>query len=274
MPTGENPDGGLSLAGRLLHAIGALGLEYGREDAFKMVPGRLIADRLLVGVQARTASAADLLQVAELLGMPGAARDVLLPRWQQANAVFFGTEESEGLCVGKMYLEFWDQVRRDVLAGARDPQLLHFGVKWTQARPGQFEQARYLCHPLLSARDVLRRMALAYSGNVPKTLEPARAIIRHGYRRAPDAAFLYVEVSEQGNPRCSFDINLYKGGLRVAHAATELRAAAASFGIEPAAIETQLQRLAACPLGHLSGGLDRHGQEFLSVYAEIQPLPG
>lgn len=265
---------GVSLSQRLLQYLAASGLAYGREDAFKMGPGRLLADRLLVGLPGSSVDAAAARALAVAFGMPAAAWDLIVPNIAQANAVFLGTEEGAGVQVCKLYLEFWDVVRQRVRDGARDPQLLHFGVKWGSARPGHFEQARYLCHPLLGARDVLRRMADAYAGvDGACTLDPARSIVRQGYRRVPQAGFLYLEASEVDNPRRSFDINLYKSGLLVREVAGELREIAARLSIAPSELETQIERLGACPLGHISGGRDRRGQEFLSVYAEIQPLP-
>ncbi len=79
---------------------------------------------------------------------------------------------------------------------------------------------------------------------------------------------LYLEVSEHGNPRSSFDIKLYKSGMLVADAAAQLLQAGAFFDVPPQLVDEQLQLLGPCPLGHLSSGLDRHGQPFLSVYAE------
>jgi hypothetical protein len=264
-----------SLAQEVVHRLQTLGLLWGREDSFKLGPRRLLADRMLVGVQAASMSVDVLLHLSEKLGMPTAAKVLLAARLPLANAVFFGTEEDDGERICKIYLEFWDEVRQAVRKGARDPQLLHFGVKWSSARAGHFEQAQYVCHPLLGARDVLRRMGDAYpeDGTATAGKEIARSIVRRGLRRAPQAAFLYLDASEAGNPRRSFDINLYKAGLHVKDVDAELRQAAANFGLAEEAMEAQLQRLGSRPLGHISGGLDRRGEEFLSVYAEIQPLP-
>jgi hypothetical protein len=52
-----------------------------------------------------------------------------------------------------------------------------------------------------------------------------------------------------------------------------LRDAALHLGIAPETIAPEIDRLGPRPLGHLSGGTDRHGFEFLSVYAETRPLP-
>ena len=41
---------------RLLHRLDALGLAYGREDSFKIGPRRLVAERILVGVDTARAN--------------------------------------------------------------------------------------------------------------------------------------------------------------------------------------------------------------------------
>lgn len=260
---------------RVLATVELLGGPHGREDSFKIGLGQLVADRLLVALPTAGLPEVQLQQAALALGMPPAAWAVLQPRLAAANAVFFGTEEGRAPPVCKMYLEFWDEARRAVRAGAHGPQLVHLGVKWSSARPGHFEQAHYECHPLLSARDVLRRMGGVHGEQAATSrgLEPARAILRDGLKRSPGASFLYLEVREDANPRSSFDVNVYKAGLRVADAARHLEEAARRFGVAQAEMAAQLHRLGDRPLGHLSGGLDRRGEEFLSVYAEIAPMP-
>jgi hypothetical protein len=258
----------------LVQRVEAAGWPHGREQSFKMAPGSLLRDRLLVGIQRSAVPPSQLWALAGELGMPAAGQELLAQHWDRANAVFLATEESDTARMYKVYLEFWDEARRAVRAGARNPQLLHLGVKWSSARPGHHEEARYVVHPLLGLRDILRRMGDCYPAQPGATgLEPARAIVRRAAMRDPQAAFLYLEASEAGNPRRSFDINLYKSELRVREAGTELRSLASHFGIAAEEIEDQLAQLGELPLGHISGGCDRRGAEFLSLYAEIAPLP-
>jgi hypothetical protein len=249
-----------------LARLASLGVRYGREDSFKLGPGRVIGSRVLVGIETASMDAARALALASELGMPEVCLQVLLPHLAEANAVFFGFEEQG--C--KVYLEFWDKVRRETRrTGSPAPQLLHLGVKWDPARPGHHEVARYDCHPMLGLRHILRRMAHCYGdGAAPERCELTQAIVRAAAQRKPDASMLYLEVSEQGNARASFDINLYKSAMLVRDAAAQLRQAGALFELAPALIEEQLQKLGPCPLGHLSSGMDRHGQPFLSVYGE------
>lgn len=258
----------------VLEWVLARGLPHGREQSFKLVPGRLLADRVLVGVPLRALPATEMQAAADALRMPPGGWQVLSKHLSKANAVFIGTEETASARMLKMYLEFWDEVRRVVRNGARDPQLLHLGVKWSTARIGHWEEAHYMCHPLLGVRDILRRMGGCYpEGGARTGLEQARSIVRNAAHREPQASFLYLEVEEAGNRRRSFDINLYKSGMLVRDAADELRSIASHLGVATADVELQLQQLGERPLGHISGGMDRRGQEFLSVYAEIQPLP-
>ena len=200
---------------------------------------------------------------------------MLRPHLGRANAVFFGIEERPGGAVFKMYLEFWDEVRRQVRhAPGAAPVLLHLGVKWSGSFGGRCEVARYECHPLLAARDVLRRMQALYPADRPNAgCGAAQTIVRRSLETDPGAALLYEEVSEDGNPRRSFDVNLYKTGLRVDTVAPQLRQAALAFGIAPDDLDAELAACSGALLGHLSGGIGRDGREFLSVYTEVRPLP-
>ena len=259
-----------SHAQRLIARLDRLGVPYGREDSFKLCLRRKLSGRILIGVDASGLAIARLLAIATELGMPDACLDVLLPRAMQANAVFFGFEEQGESCVCKVYLEFWDQVRRETRrTGSQAPLLLHLGVKWDSANPGHHEVACYDCHPLLNLGAILRRMVSCYGDESAQPLcALAHDIVRTAAERNPAASMLYLEVSEQGNARSSFDINLYKSGMLVADAARQLRQAGAFFQIPEQSIESDLARLGHCALGHLSSGLDRHGKLFLTVYAE------
>lgn len=258
----------------LTGALAAMRVPFGREDSFKLGHRRVIQGRVLIGIESASLETERSLALATGLGMADECLQLLLPRVSEANAVFFGFEDLGASWVCKVYLEFWDAVRSQFRrTGSRAPQLLHLGVKWDTARPGHHELARYDCHPMLDLRTILRRMAACYGvPGAPRLCELAQAIVRNAAQRKPDASMLYLEVREQDNPRSSFDINLYKSGMRVADSAAQLREAAAWFDVPQAAIEEQLHLLGPCALGHLSSGLDRHGQPFLSVYAETTPL--
>jgi hypothetical protein len=258
-------------ASRLLRLVEQSNLPFGQEISFKMTAGQLIGGRLLIGMDADVLSPASFFRLASEIGMPAGCRELLEPRLPGANAILFGVEERPGSSVWKVYLEFWDQVRAVVReTGAMTPQLLHLGVKWDSARPGRHELARYMCHPMLGFKQICRRIADMYPpGASGAAREDALSIVRLGSTRRPEAPMLYLEVSEEGNPRRSFDVNLYKTGMTVGDAAGVLERAASTLGVDRGELSVQLAPLANCPFGHVAGGIDRHGNEFLSVYAEV-----
>jgi hypothetical protein len=255
--------------------MGSLGLPWGAERSIKLGPERLLGGRVLVGLPRQWLDDATARRLVEEIGIPAGGWELLADSLARSNAVFLGIEESPEGVVGKAYLEFWDEVRRQVRAEPGSmPRLLHLGVKWSDRRPGHFEVAQYHCHPLLSGRDVMRRMAGVYEGDVSSTACPlAQAVLRRGLQRAPTAGLLYEEVSEAGNPRRSWDVNLYKTGLLVRDAMPEFEAMGRHFGVDLGALSAALEPMQERLLGHLSGGVDRRGQEFVSVYAELRPMP-
>src|SRR6476469_2666365 len=216
------------------------GVTYGREDAFKLLPEQLISGRILIGIDTSSLPARESLALAARLGMPAATLAPLLTHCAQANAVFVGIEEHQGGALLKVYLEFWDAVRATVRdTGSRAPQLRHLGVKWDSAQPERHGLARYECHPLLGVRDILRRIGACYADPASALCALAQATVRQAAHRRPQASMLYLEVSEEGNPRNSFDINLYKAGMRVADVRAALTAAAGVLRIPEAALDDQ-----------------------------------
>lgn len=52
-----------------------------------------------------------------------------------------------------------------------------------------------------------------------------------------------------------------------------LRQLGQDLGVPAAALDTLLQEHAALPLGHVAAGIDRRGQDFLSIYLGVRTLP-
>ena len=259
----------------LASLIEAEGVRYGREDSFKMSHASLLTQRFLLGIPLRAISPARLTHLCNALGMPQGCQATFLRHLADANLVFFGLEEDGDRGVYKVYLEFWDSVRRQVRrTRRRDPLLLHLGFKWRADGDGNdVRVARYTCFPLLSVYDILGRVQQIYAdGSAAMTHAAASGIIQRAAAANPAAAFLYVEVSEEGNPRKSFDVNLYKANLRVADIQPFLYDLARHFCIPAQTLQTWLQRIAARPLGHLAGGIGKEDEEFMTTYYETQAL--
>ena len=259
----------------MVQQVNALGVGYGFEKSFKMGPGQLLDDRIILGIRTARVEPAGLIDACRGIGMPDTQLELFASRLPEANTAGFGFEGGPGGGVYKVYLEFWDRLRQRVLddpANAR-PDLLFLGFKWDAADPSKAAVARYTCHPLLSVPGILRRLAALYEGKPDHpSLRAAQEIVRLAASRIGKDSFVYVEAAEEGNPRKSFDLNLYKAGLRIADLRPVLGELAAQYAIGTGQLERASSHAAARPFGHLSGGLGRDGKDFLTVYYEIEGL--
>ncbi len=259
----------------LTSLIEAEGVHFGREDSFKMSHASLQTERFLLGIPTQGIAPARILRWCEVLGMPKRFQAAFLEHAPDANMVGVGLEGSRDHGVYKMYLEFWDKVRLDVRrTGRTDPMLLHLGFKWRAERDGSDGRiARYNCFPRLSVHDTLARIEEIYSGASTQTAqELAMGIVRRAATAAPTELFLYVETSEEGNPRKSFDINLYKSELTMADIDPFLRGLGRHYGLPDEQFLPLLSQVGPRLLGHLSGGLDRGGNDATTLYYETRAL--
>lgn len=256
----------------LLDLVSAQGIAYGREDSFKMSRGRLLADRFLLGLRTRDVPAQAVLDIAAGIGMPEKFRAAFLARLGEADVVLFGVEDAEAGPIYKAYLEFWQKLRRAVMAtGTREPTLLNLGFKW-RARDNSINTvSRYTCFPLLDLAAVLGRVREIYEARAE---QPSYGVARHLIPLAArrNAALIYLEVSEEGTPRRSYDINLYKANLTLAAIEPILLEAASQYGLPPGPFEALFSAIRPRLLGHLSGGMARDGSDFLTIYYETRPL--
>jgi len=258
----------------LLAQVRALGTSFGFEKSFKMSPASLLDERVILGVRTALAAPAALLEVCRGLGMPEAQLAQFAAQLAESNTVGFGFERGARGASFKVYLEFWDRLRRRIEREPRnvEPALLFLGFKWDAGGSGPAIVARYTCHPRLSVKGIARRLA-GLSGNDSASLAAAQRILQLAAARlAGGDSFVYVEAEEEGNPRRSFDLNFYKVGLCVADLRAPLRSLQEAYGIPHADFETLLDRCAARPFGHLSGGLGRAREDFLTVYYELEGI--
>jgi hypothetical protein len=259
----------------LTSLIEAEAVHYGREDSFKMSPGSLQAQRFLVGIPTQDLAPARILHWCETLGMPDRIRAEFVKHLPDANMIGIGLDDGLDHGVYKMYLEFWDNVRRVVLdTGRTDPMTLHLGFKWRAQGDGSDARiARYTCFPMLSVNNILARIARIYHGaTTPTAHDLAAGIVRLAAAANPAALFLYVESSEEGDPRTSFDINLYKSELTMSDIDPFLRGLAQHFAIPDEQFLPLIERVGAHLLGHLSGGLNREGKDAMTLYYETRAL--
>lgn len=234
----------------------------------------LLADRYLLGIHKADISPATLFSICTQMGMPEKYLDALKEEVQEANAVHFGFEGSETGGIYKVYLEFAGRLGR-CRADALQPVqavLLHLAYKWDVVDRHVGTIARYECHPGLSNSAMLERLAGCFSGhNGHKAVEAVRAIIALAAGRAREP-LMYLEVSEEDNPRASIDINLHDAGMRVQEIELWLSQLREHFAIPDEQFAPLIGGVKEASLGHLSAGISREGREFVTVYYAADAL--
>lgn len=252
--------------------IEQLGVACGYERSFKMLENKLLANRYLLGIDTADIKPEQLLDICHQLDMPTTYMEAFKAHLADANLVFLGFEDNEADCVYKIYLEFWEKVKQDIQikSNGNEPALLHLGFKWNSDNNTERTISRYTCYPLLSLDDILKRLSKLYGNHQDRNcLGIAEDIIRFAASRSDATSFIYVEVGEENNPRRSFDINLYKANLRLSDIYPSLSRTQQHYSI-PAEQFARLYKLVGDKLfGHLSGGVNREGNDFLSVYYEV-----
>ena len=255
----------------MLALVRGLNVGFGFEKSFKLSPGNLYADRVILGVRTRLAKRESVLTVCRALGMPDSYLTQFEELLPEANTVGFGFEGG----AYKIYLEFWDKLRQRVQRDPANntPEILFLGYKWAIRDPARCALARYTCYPLLSIRGIRKRLAALYDDQAMLSLGAAREIVDLAASRiGANDSFVYVEAAEEGNPRKSFDLNLYKAGLRVAELYPILSALCERYSIPRSRLDELNAAVSSRTFGHLSGGIGRDGQDFLTVYYEIEGL--
>ena len=262
------------------------------ERSFKMLPGELLEQRYLMGMGLAAVGAQRLSDTCERMGMPAALRAALRSGLPEADAVHFGYEQGAGAMRLKVCLEFRQRLNQalaarpassvppkavagvptaaDMPSMGLPPVLLRLAYTWDEERPDQDAVAEYRGYPDLPVAGLFERLGGLYpASGEPPSLEAAERIINLALRRTKKP-LLYQEVSEAGNPRASFDIRLRATELRVADLHPWLVAAGAGYGIAPARFDAFFRQVRERALGHLSGGTDRQGRDFLTVYHAVR----
>jgi hypothetical protein len=104
------------------------------------------------------------------------------------------------------------------------------------------------------------------------SLDMAKGILSLAAHRIPYHDIIYLEVTEEGNFRKSFDINMYRAGLRLSELSHFLTKICRHFSISPDQFYPLYESVKEKVFGHLSGGIDREGKDFLTVYYGVEGL--
>jgi tryptophan halogenase len=259
-------------AADLIRLVERLNAPYGLERSMKIMPGVLADDRCLLSIgraSLGSAPAERLLRIGDQLQIPPGFAEVLPAALERADIVHFGYEAVAGHEVYKIYCEYASDVRAALAADRRARPLVHLAYKWASRHPESGAVTRYSrvpCDTRVELEAILR--SLLPVPHAERSLRCILGLVARIGAVVDSGEFLVMEVEESGNPRRSCDLNVYDAGLRLGDITDLLEVALRDFGVAPA--RSVFGRAEDKALGHLSGGVGRSGQEFLTVYFGVE----
>ena len=259
-------------AADLVALVAELGAPYGLERSVKISSGQLLDDRCLLSVHRSALGDAPAARLAELgrnLSVPADVADRLPASLDEADIVHFGHEGGPGYTIRKIYFEYAARARRAMEVG--EPALVHLAYKWVLGSAGAASVTRYTWLPLAPRRDLEAKVRTMLPANAaPRGLCCALNVIARAADRTDPGELMMMEVEEPGNPRRSCDLNLYDARLRVGQISDVIAATARDFAVPQSRVEAVFGGAEDLALGHVSAGIGKDGEEFVTIYYGVE----
>jgi len=247
-------------------------LKCGYEKSFKLLDRQLLPNRYLLGISKADLDQEKLEVICREMNMPGNFLCEFQDNLADANLILLGFEENRKNCIFKIYLEFWDKFLKGMGQGMDKtvPGPLFLGFKWDALDNTKAKITKYDCYPQLTAEGILERLSVLFHSHEDRiSFEITRKIIDLATSRANPTSFRYLEAGEENNLRKSFDINFYSANLRIRHLSPILSELGRHYLIPVQELHHLYSRVKTEIFGHLSGGIDREGKDFVTVYYEV-----
>jgi hypothetical protein len=242
------------------------------ERSCEFLEKRLLENRFLLGFEKRMIQwhpDEKLVEICQRLGMPADFLDSFRENLPEASIVGFGFGEDEGTCMVKAYLEFGARFFRAIMTKPSDPgpYLSHLGFKWDAEDITRKALAKYTCHPSCSREAMLKSLSEDFYGlEGAGPFNMVKGILDLAANKVSQDRFLYLDVKEENNPRSSFDINVYKANLQLRDVHTFLLDMCRHYSISEERFHTLYEPIKGHILGHIAGGIDRDGRDFVTLY--------
>jgi hypothetical protein len=148
-----------------------------------------------------------------------------------------------------------------------EPYISHLGFKWAAADAAKSALAKYRCYPGFNAGKVLERLSeMFYPSPGGELFEIVKRQVDRASRKVGADKLIYMEVNEEGNSRSSFDINFYGANFHLEELLPSFLNMCRYYSISEDEFLRFYDPLKARTFGHLAGGKDRKGRDFLTVY--------
>ena len=279
---GHSPHSGMQgphrKANFLVQLIQDLGVVYEFERSIKMSPEKILGNRFLLIVDKKDMGLAPhekILGICERMNMPEDFLILFKENLSLANPVDFGFEADNGTCIYKVYLDFSLKWKSEVgtEVDKREPYIMFWGFKWDAHNNAKKAVTKYTWHPSLSFEEIERKLLHIFGRDTyGEPFETAKNLLEMAMRRTTQDRIYYLDVSEEESERRSFDINVYSADLQMKELYPLLLKVCRHYTISTQKFNNLYALVESKKFGHLSGGIDREGKDFLTIYFGLEPI--
>jgi len=257
----------------LIRLVETLGAPYGLERSVKITRGALADDRCLISlgrVAFGEAPADRLIQMGQAFHMPSSFAAALPLALERADIIHFGYEAAGQHDVYKIYLEYASEAR-NAMATRRTPVLVHLAYKWVAQKPDSSTVTRYTWVPCRNRAEIeVKLQELIPANEAANARRCVFGLLARIARFADTGELLLMEVEEPDNPRRSCDLNVYDAGVGMHDISDLIDTTLKDFAVPAAQGRAVFDRASDRALGHLSAGVGRDGQEFVTLYFGVE----
>jgi len=155
------------------------------------------------------------------------------------------------------------------------PILLHLSFKWDPSTEQTTHLTRYTWYPSLPIQEIAARIIRIYEGEGrDRTKRLAINLLEIVASKMSRDDLRYLEVTEEDNERCSFDLNCYDAELTLKDLSAFLRDMCQHFEVSRLEFDALYEVIRGSTLGHVAGGLHREGDEFFTIYYGVEGRHG
>ncbi len=265
-------------ANLLIQLIQDLGVVYEFERSIKMSPEKILGNRFLLTLDKKDMGLAPhekILGICERMNMPEDFLILFKENLSLANPVDFGFEADNRTCIYKVYLDFSLKWKSEVgtEVDKRKPYIMFLGFKWDAHNNAKKAVTKYTWHPSLSFEDIERKLLNIFGRDkYGEPFETAKDLLEIALRRTTQDRIYYLDVSEEDSERRSFDINVYSANLQMKELYPQLLKVCRHYKISTQKFKNLYGLVESKRFGHISGGIDREGKDFLTIYFGLEPI--
>ena len=258
----------------LNNLVGSLGYSYGAEKSIKFTNSRLIADRLLLSIHKSalgTDPAGKLEKILSKMGFPNSNFPRLFDSLNAADIVHFGYEGYDQRYIYKCYLEFTRDYKKSREHGLPGQKLVHIAFKWDPADDRISRTSFYHSYATTTVDLVENLLRQVYRDhNESMVCAMVRDLVSSLMAAKTGEELMLMAVTEEGNERLSFDLNLYDAEIKLCFLEKQMTQIADYFRVAKSKWIDYFNLARDEDLGHLAGGVDGNGNEFFTAYYGVE----